>query len=265
MQLKNNLDKFKKISSLGQDDLGFYLIKENGKYLVEDNIKAKVLENADVVLLDLNANSNVYIISEENTNIEYLAINNEKTNKLFDISGNIKYQLISLKSIEESFRINLKKEEADADVRVLSLAKAFESKFVQYISHDDKATISNIYNVGIALDSANVSFDTTGKIEKGMAKSNCRQLSRGIIIDDNSKVTSKPILLIDEYDCFANHGAAIGKISDEDLFYLMSRGLTKNEAFLLILEGIIRPFINSIPQDEIKESLDNQINDRMHE
>ena len=238
MQLKNNLDKFKKISSLGQDELGFYLIKEDGKYLIEDGIKAKVEENTNVTILDLNANSNIYIKS--------------------DVSGNINYHLISLNKIEENFRVNLKKEEANADVKVLCLGKAFESKFVQYISHDAKSTLSNIYNVGIALDSANVSFDTTGKIEKGMAKSNCRQLSRGIIIDDNSKVTSKPILLIDEYDCFANHGAAIGKISDEDLFYLMSRGLTKNDAFFLILKGIVAPFLDKV-NEVIKEEINSEI------
>ena len=263
MQLKNNLDKFKKISSLGQDELGFYLIKEDGKYLIEDGIKAKVEENTNVTILDLNANSNIYIKSDVNSNILYLAINNEKSNKTFDVSGNINYHLISLNKIEENFRVNLKKEEANADVKILCLGKAFESKFVQYISHDAKSTLSNIYNVGIALDNANVSFDTTGKIEKGMAKSNCRQLSRGIIIDDNSKVTSKPILLIDEYDCFANHGAAIGKISDEDLFYLMSRGLTKNDAFFLILKGIVAPFLDKVNEvfesEEIKEEINSEI------
>ena len=89
MQLKNNLDKFKKISSLGQDELGFYLIKEDGKYLIEDGIKAKVEENTNVTILDLNANSNIYIKSDVNSNILYLAINNEKSNKTFDVSGNI--------------------------------------------------------------------------------------------------------------------------------------------------------------------------------
>ena len=60
---------------------------------------------------------------------------------------------------------------------------------------------------------------TTGKIEKGMSKSKCAQLSRGIVMDDKSMIQAKPILLIDEFDCFANHGASIGKMSDEDLFY----------------------------------------------
>jgi len=263
MQLKNKLDKFIKISSLGQDDLGFYRIKENGKYLIDENSKVLVLENVNATILDLNESSNVFIKSNEFSKIDYLSINNINSSKEFEVLGDIKYSLISFKKCEENLKISLKKEDANAEVRVLSLASAFESKFVQYISHDSKQTFSNIYNVGIAIDSALVDFDTTGKIAKGMAKSNCRQLSRGIIIDDNSKVISKPILLIDEYDCFANHGAAIGKISDEDLFYLMSRGLSKNDAFFLILKGIVAPFLdkaNEIFEDEsIKDELNEEI------
>ena len=87
----------------------------------------------------------------------------------------------------------------------------------------------------------------------------------GVVMDNISSITAKPILLIDEYDCFANHGASIGKMSDEDLFYLMSRGLTKKQAFLLILEGIVRPFIDSIPNEELKESMEKEIMARIGE
>ena len=115
------------------------------------------------------------------------------------------------------------------------------------------------------MNGANLVFDTTGKIDKGMAKSKCSQLSRGVVMDNISSITAKPILLIDEYDCFANHGASIGKMSDEDLFYLMSRGLTKKQAFLLILEGIVRPFIDAIPVESMKDATQKEIMDRIGE
>ena len=78
-------------------------------------------------------------------------------------------------------------------------------------------------------------------------------------MDDESNITANPILLIDEYDCFANHGAAIGKINDEDLFYLMSRGLSKNEAFTLMLQGMIRPYIDSIPLESLKKQIEEKV------
>jgi Fe-S cluster assembly protein SufD len=120
-------------------------------------------------------------------------------------------------------------------------------------------TFSNIKYVGVAMNGSTLVFDTTGKIEKGMAKAKCSQLSRGVVMDNESQITAKPILLIDEYDCFANHGASIGKMSDEDLFYLMSRGLTKKEAFLLIIEGIVRPFINAILKEELRVQMKKKI------
>ena len=111
------------------------------------------------------------------------------------------------------------------------------------------------------MNKANINFDITGYIKKGMPKSNCRQLSKGVVMDNYSSVTAKPILLIDEYDCFASHGASIGKMSDEDLFYLMSRGLTKNEAFFLILGGIVKPFIDRLPIENLKDETLKKIND----
>ena len=79
-------------------------------------------------------------------------------------------------------------------------------------------------------------------------------------MDNTSTITAKPILLIDEFDCFANHGASIGKMSDEDLFYLMSRGLTKDEAFLLILQGIVKPFVDGIPNEELRNNISESVN-----
>ncbi|MDE6047499.1 MAG: SufD family Fe-S cluster assembly protein, partial [Anaeroplasmataceae bacterium] len=120
-----------------------------------------------------------------------------------------------------------------------------------------------ISNFGVSLNKGEILFDTTGQIIKGMAKSKCVQLSKGIVMDDVSSVTSKPILLIDEYDVVANHGASIGKMSDESLFYLMSRGLTRQEAFLLILEGIVYPFIEKITDEKLKLSVNEKIEQLM--
>lgn len=131
--------------------------------------------------------------------------------------------------------------------------------FIQNIEHSAPLTNSNISNFGVVLNNSNILFDTTGKINKEMSKSKCVQLSKGIIIDDESNITSKPILLIDEYDVVANHGASIGKMSDESLFYLMSRGLSKQDAFLLILEGIVSPFISKIVDEDIKSEVREKI------
>ncbi|UKI51182.1 MAG: SufD family Fe-S cluster assembly protein [Clostridium sp.] len=64
---------------------------------------------------------------------------------------------------------------------------------------------------------------------------------------------------MDEYDVKAYHGAAIGKMNEDDLFYLMSRGLTLNEAYSLVLDGILQQYLSSIEDEAIKNALEEKI------
>ena len=57
-------------------------------------------------------------------------------------------------------------------------------------------------------------------------------------------------LFIDEYDVMASHGVAIGSINKDDLFYLMSRGLTKEAASNMVIMGLIEPVLKAIDNEE---------------
>ena len=88
-----------------------------------------------------------------------------------------------------------------------------------------------------------------------MKNSDVRQITKGLILHPTGECLAEPILLIDYYDVKAYHGATIGKISDDDLFYLMSRGLSKEEAFMLIINGILTPFVKDLNYDLVKEEI----------
>lgn len=227
--------------------------------LINECINLVILEGANVSFLDSTNSCNVVIEVKENAFVNYTILNSNNTNREFLVSGELKINQISLEATNENINVKLLRENANCDIKCLSISVSNNNIFEQYIDHLKPYTYSNIANVGVALNGSNITFNTTGKIQKGMNNSKCSQLSRGVVMDDVSSVTSLPILLIDEYDCFANHGATIGKMSDEDLFYLMSRGLSKKEAFLLILQGIINPFISAITVDDIKEKIAKQI------
>lgn len=218
---------------------------------LKDNVSAKIVDEI--------SGGNIEILVASNANLNYQILNSSNCNHNFACYGNLHVMQISLGQTNENFNIELLNENANADVELLSLGSNAKKNFIQSIVHSAKNTNSNISNFGIAMKGTDILFDTTGKIHKSMAKSVCKQLSKGVVMDNDSAVTSRPILLIDEYDVIANHGASIGKMSDESLFYLMSRGLTKTEAFLLILEGILRPFIDQILDDEIKSNLEKEI------
>ena len=84
-----------------------------------------------------------------------------------------------------------------------------------------------MHNIAIANANGKVILNGVEKILKGMKNSNAYQSLKGIIASDEATIEVNPILLIDEYDVKAGHGATIGKLDENSLYYLMSRGLDK--------------------------------------
>ena len=64
-----------------------------------------------------------------------------------------------------------------------------------------------------------------------------------------------PNLYIDEYDVMASHGVAMGSLNMDDLFYLMSRGLSKQEASQIVIMGFIEPILVAIDNEEITKEI----------
>ena len=244
-------------SSLGQ---GSKINKtENVIYELNDSSELTIEEGVNAYILDKTNNKELKINVKKDASVNYFILNSVNSKRTFNVSGALNVLEINLGKTNEEVLTKLINENATFNLKLLSFSNNVNSKFSLYASHESVKTFSNIENVGVALNGGSLLFDVTGKILKGMRGSKASQLSRGVIMDDNSDVTANPILLIDEFDCFANHGAAIGKINDEDLFYLMSRGLTKNEAFTLMLQGMIRPYIDSIPLESLKEKINEEV------
>ena len=246
------------VSKLGSLDIVRIENRFDEIYLIDKNTNVEII-NSNVTIIDVTKNGNVTVNVNKDSVLKYFILLSQNTDRIFDIFGNVNVISVSLDETHEMINVNLLSENAEFNLKRLVYSDNFKSGFVYYVDHKNKSTFSNIENVGIASNGAKIIFDVTGKIESGMAKSRCSQLSKGILMDDESVINAKPILLIDEYDCFANHGASIGKMSDEALFYIRSRGLTKEDAFFLIISGIVNPYIDSIPDEKFKEEISNRL------
>ena len=252
--------EIKDINILGQDIDGCYNVTDgNFIYKVSKGCNIKVKSGIYAYILDVTNNENINVDIDDNSTLKYIVMSSQSTNRKFKNSGELIYIEISLDKTNEDICVDLVNENASFNGKTLSFAKSIESNYTQRVNHLARMTKSNISNYGIALEKGQLMFDTTGFIERGMSKSKCAQLAHGVVMDEESVVKSKPILLINEYDCLANHGAAIGKINDEDLFYLMSRGLSKNDAFTLMLQGMIRPYIDSIPIESLRDKINDEV------
>ena len=184
--------------------------------------------------------------------ILYVLDNNKSSNYEYDIDEDT---IIYHYSINSSSRvdINLIKEDIKLDY-YFNTINYDDNKFSINVNHKSNNTHSEVYNHGINMNTNKLTFDVTGIVPKNTSKCICNQDNQ-IINMDNGKSTILPKLLIDNFDVDSNHAAYIGKFKDEYLFYLMSRGISRENSYKLLLNGFL---INSdsIEIDKIKEFVD---------
>ena len=80
-------------------------------------------------------------------------------------------------------------------------------------------------------------------------KSIANQESRVLMLSENARGDANPILLIDEDDVEAGHAASVGRVDPEQLYYLMSRGISQKEAERLVIHGFLDPVVRELPID----------------
>src|SRR5699024_641121 len=125
----------------------------------------------------------------------------------------------------------------------------FTAKTVHYGLNTD----AQILQHGVQKDSATSIFNAVGKIENGASKANAEQESRVLMLSRNARVDANPIHLIDEDDVTAGHAASVGRVDPLQLYYLMSRGITRTEAERLIIHGFLAPVVNQLPIASVRE------------
>ena len=129
-----------------------------------------------------------------------------------------------------------------------------EHTFTIDVVHDKSHTHSEVFNHGVNVGSDSLTYYVNGIVPKTSFKCICNQDNQIININDgNSKIW--PNLLIDNFDVNANHAAYIGKFKEEDLFYIMSRGISRKKAYKLLLSGFLLN-TDSIDKEKISNFVD---------
>ena len=174
-------------------------------------------------------------------------------NQLILLQGKTQYDsLIQLKGKAANFR----------QTTLCVAGKNDATTVKQVVKHESPATISEIENSLVALNKGKIAFEVNGIIAKGNAKSKCNQHNRGVILTEGSIIQADPKLYIDEFDVEAGHGAAIGQIDEDELFYLESRGLSEIEAKRLIVTGYLHPFLDGLDHPTYQAYFAKQIDAR---
>ncbi|WP_019156193.1 Fe-S cluster assembly protein SufD [Robertmurraya massiliosenegalensis] len=127
--------------------------------------------------------------------------------------------------------------------------------FTTKVVHFGKHSEGYILKHGVMKDKASSIFNGIGKIEHGATKSNAEQESRVLMLSEGARGDANPILLIDEDDVTAGHAASVGRVDPLQLYYLMSRGISKAEAERLVIHGFLAPVVNVLPIEGVKNQL----------
>ena len=258
-----------------KEALNVIYLQENGSLfnhtliVAEPNSEFKYIENYCNTV-----SGNINVISEtvvkENAQVDYAAMDRLTSETLVynlrkarvEANGRLLVSLGALNdgnTVSENL-VSLVGQGAHAEVKTVAIAEGSQKQNITVnIEHLAPFTEGHIVNHGISKDDAQLTFNGIGKIHKGMNGSNAQQESRAMILSETARADANPILLIDEYDVKAGHAAGVGKIDEEQLYYLMSRGLTRRAAEVLIIYGFLMPFIDEIRNESIKAEFEKVI------
>ncbi len=125
------------------------------------------------------------------------------------------------------------------------------SRIVQY----GKETDGYILKHGVMKENASSIFNGIGHIKHGGSGSSANQESRVLMLSENARGDANPILLIDEDDVEAGHAASVGRVDPEQLYYLMSRGISQSESERLVIHGFLDPVVRELPIEDVQRQL----------
>ena len=118
-------------------------------------------------------------------------------------------------------------------------------KMIHFAPH----TSSKITSKSISRGGGRTSFRGMVKVHKGSEDVRSNTVCDALLLDPQSRSDTYPYIEIDEEDVTIGHEASVSKVGEEQLFYLMSRGLTQEEATTMVVSGFIEPLVKELPME----------------
>ena len=253
----NNLNLINQIEIIANNDANVTIVYKSNtlnKCLHNGIIKTIVNENAK-----LNINI-VNLLNEKSDNFEAM----ENTLKA---NSKLKYTIIDIggRTSVSNYYSNIIGENADNDLKSIYLGIDNQRKDINYIAElRGIKTNIDIDVQGALQDSAKKNFKGTIDFKKGCKKAKGNENEYCMLLSDKAKSIALPMLLCTEDNGEGNHSTASGKIDNNQLFYIMSRGLSYKEAVKLIVKANFNKIIERITDEELKNEVLNEIDNKLN-
>ena len=155
-------------------------------------------------------------------------------------------------------------EGATSHANVIGLTTKKQTQgFVTTILNRGRHTLGHIFQRGVILNRSTLVFNGIGKIIKGAQGSDAQQESRVLMLSRRARGDANPLLLIDENDVTAGHAASVGRVDEDQMYYLMSRGISEQVARKLVIRGFMGEVLAKMPTKEAQQQVVTEIDRKL--
>lgn len=218
-------------------------------------------------------NTAVQIVVEDNAHLTHFRVQKDSTDA-FNYGAT---EITLGQAVYDSTNINLGGAIARHDIELKFTAEGGEawvdglymlsgtqhSDTHSVIDHAVQNCVSHQTYKGVLDESSRGVFNGKVFVREGASGTDARQQNKNLLLSNDARVDTKPQLEIFNDDVKCTHGATVGQLEDEQLFYLLTRGLPETLARNLLTYGFAEEIINKISISSIKDDLDQTVLNRL--
>lgn len=243
--------------------------------IVEEGAKAQVL------ICDHTLNKNRYlsnsvteIFAGNNAELEFCKLQNQHNaatslNSVFieqQRDSRVTSHTVSLHGgvIRNNLQFLLNGENAQANMYGLAFMdkKQHIDNFTQVIHAKPHCESNQVYK-NVLNDNSTGAFSGRIHVVRDAQKTNAFQRNNNLLLTDDANIQTKPQLIIDADDVKCSHGATVGQIDQEALFYLRSRGIDEDKARLMMMNAFAHEVIKEITLEPLRDRIDDLVDKRL--
>jgi Fe-S cluster assembly protein SufD len=227
--------------------------------------------------LDLNqyiSNSVTEIFVAENANLDYYTVQNQHNsttsiNSVFiqqERNSNVTSHTVSLHGglIRNNLKIVINGENAEAHMFGMAFLDKSQhiDNFTQVIHAKPHCQSNQIYKY-VLDDKSTGAFSGKIHVARDAQKTNAFQRNNNLLLTDTATMQTKPQLIIDADDVKCSHGATVGQIDEQALFYLRTRGIDEDKARMMMMNAFAHEVVQEIKVEALRERIDELIEKRL--
>ncbi|WP_339321849.1 Fe-S cluster assembly protein SufD [Paenibacillus sp. FSL W8-0194] len=215
-------------------------------------------------------NGAVEVFAKQGAKVRYATIHQMGTNvtdlsyrrAIIDNDASMEWivgEMNSGDTVSDTYSV-LKGNGSTSDSKVIAVGSGSQKlNYTTRANHFGKSSESQMITRAVMREEASAIINGITKIEKGATKSDGQQTEKVLMLSPKARGDANPILLIDEDDVKAGHAASVGQVNQEQIYYLMSRGISREVAESLIIYGFLAPVVSQIPMESLQKQLQTVI------